>query len=64
MGLTLMAASCIDEDLSDCGKDYQIVYSLNLHTDLQTYIDQELTSARERELGKRLKAALSDVFAL
>ena len=62
MGLTLMAASCIDEDLSDCGKDYQIVYSLNLHTDLQTYIDQELTSARERELGKRLKAALSDVF--
>lgn len=62
VGLALMATSCIDEDLSDCGNDYEIVYSLKLHTTLQTYIDQELVTLRERALGQRLKSALSGVF--
>ena len=62
MMMGAMATSCINEDLSDCGWDYEVVYSLQLHTNLHDHIEQEMTSARERELGKRLRAKLSDVF--
>lgn len=55
-------ASCIDEDLSDCGEDYPIVYHVRLHTNVQTEIDAELTTAAESALGARLLAALANVF--
>lgn len=62
MVLGTMVTSCINEDLSDCGWDYEVIYSLQLHTSLHDHIEQEMTSARERELGNRLKEELSDVF--
>lgn len=63
---TIMAAacltSCIDEDLTDCGKDYKLNYNVRLRTNIATEIDAELTSDVERQFGLELKDALKDVF--
>lgn len=55
--------SCIDEDLSECGKDYRIGYTVRLHTNINTEIDSELTTDAERAFGQRLRDALKDVFS-
>ena len=55
--------SCINEDLSDCGKDYSIRYDVKLKTNLQTELDTELETIEEKELGRRLKEALKNVFS-
>lgn len=60
--LSAVAVGCIDEDLSDCGHDYEVNYTLRLETTLDVHVDQELTTQLERELGTRLKAALAGVF--
>lgn len=55
-------SSCIDEDMSDCGKDYQIQYSLQLHTQLNTTIDADLNIATEQGIASNLKQALGTIF--
>ena len=55
-------SSCIDEDMSDCGKDYQINYTLRLNTQVNATIDQELNQNEEQEIASRLKSALGTVF--
>lgn len=67
MGIVAVAmsatlSSCIDEDMSDCGKDYQIDYSLRLNTQVNATIDQELNQSEEQAIAKNLKAALGTVF--
>lgn len=57
------STSCIDEDLSECGKDYRIGYTVRLHTNINTEIDSELTTEAERAFGQQLRHALSDVFS-
>lgn len=62
--LTLMPSSCsiINEDLSDCGVDNTIVYSLKLKTNVQIELDVQLGLEAERPVAEALKASLSNIF--
>ena len=55
-------SSCIDEDMSKCGKDYKIKYNLVLHTQIHTLIDIDLNTSEERNIANRLKQELGTVF--
>lgn len=59
----LLLASCINEDLSECGVNYGLEYQVRLTTNVHTEIETELTTAAETELGQRLMQALSGFFA-
>ena len=54
--------SCIDEDLSKCGVNYQIEYVVRLETYMQTVLDAELQTDAEKELGERLYPILSNIY--
>lgn len=63
VGVALSLSSCIDEDLSDCGVDYKINYTVLQRTNLQTEINSQLSStAGEQAFGTQLYSALSGVF--
>ena len=62
LATTATLSSCIDEDMSDCGKDYQIQYSLQLHTQLNTTIDADLNLSEEQGIANNLKQVLGNVF--
>ena len=53
---------CINEDLSDCGVDYQVKYHLKLVTNLQSEIEQEMTSPEEIALGQAMNQTFERVF--
>lgn len=55
-------SSCIDEDMSKCGKDYKIKYNLRLNTQIHTLIDIDLNTTEERHIANRLKQELGTVF--
>lgn len=55
-------SSCIDEDLSDCGKDYSISYRLTLHSNIDVEINDVLTTTDQKQFGTELKQALGNVF--
>lgn len=55
-------SSCIDEDMSDCGKDYKIQYKLQLHTQLNTTIDADLDLSTEHGIANNLKQELGTIF--
>lgn len=57
-----LLASCINEDLSDCGSDYKIRYEVRLLTDIEAQIDAETETLPERGVAESLKAVLSRVF--
>ena len=50
---------CIDEDLSDCGKDYQITCQVKLVTELQNELAQALDEPKEVPIRKELERASS-----
>ena len=56
--LAIAAAGChlIDDDLSVCGADYLINYQMNLVTEVQTTIDEKLSSDIEKPMADALKA--------
>ena len=62
LATTTTLSSCIDEDMSDCGKDYQIQYNLRLNTQLNTTIDADLNLAEEQGIASNLKQALGKIF--
>ncbi len=62
VAMSATLSSCIDEDMSDCGKDYKISYTLQLNTQVDATIDQELNQIEEQEIAARLKSALGTVF--
>lgn len=55
-------ASCIDEDLSGCGADYRIDYTVRLRTNLHDRISGELTAPAEQAIGREIETALGGVF--
>lgn len=55
-------SSCIDEDMSKCGKDYKIKYNLMLNTQIHTLIDIDLNTTEERHIANWLKQELGTVF--
>lgn len=63
MVFPLALSSCIDEDMSDCGKDYTVNYQMRLHTNMQTEIDSELSAPEEQAMARRLEQALADIFS-
>ena len=50
ISLITSLSTCIDEDMSDCGKEYKIQYNLQLNTQINTVIDVDLTSSKNRRL--------------
>lgn len=64
--LTLLACSSIDEDLSDCGSDYELNYELrlvtNLTTELHTELQTELSTQTELSVAQALRTHLSSIF--
>lgn len=62
LGMTASLSSCIDEDMSDCGKDYQIKYNLQLNTQINTVIDVDLNLSEEQGIASNLKQAMDGIF--
>ncbi len=58
----LLAFSCINEDLSDCGKDYRIDYLVKLQTSLEVNITEELNKSDEQAIANMLHDALADIY--
>lgn len=60
----LSLASCIDEDLSDCGVDYAVEYVVEqqVKTNLQDEIATELARPEEQAMALRIENAMSGVF--
>ena len=60
----LSLASCIDEDLSDCGVDYAVEYVVEqkVKTNLQDEIATELARPEEQAIAGRIESAMSGVF--
>lgn len=58
-------ASCdsIDDDLSDCGKDVRVEYTMELLTNMQTELVTELTTPPELLVAEQLRQALSSYFS-
>ena len=57
-----LLSSCIDEDLSDCGKDYRIDYTVHLRTSITTEMSAHLATPAEQAIGSQVLAGLRDVF--
>lgn len=62
MVFPLLLTSCIDEDMSDCGKDYIINYRVELHTNMEDEIAKELSGAEERAVAQHLRQDLANIF--
>ena len=58
----LAACSTIDEDLSDCGEDFEMEYELQLITNIETELQTELTTGREALVADALRNHLANVF--
>lgn len=62
MMLSSVLTSCIYDDLSDCGTNYRMHYTIQPSQALEQEIASQLTSASEQLLAPRLRAALSPIF--
>lgn len=60
--IAMSFTSCIDEDLSECGKDYKANYSVQLRTNVTTEIETELTTDVEKQFGVDLSSTLENIF--
>lgn len=58
-----LTTSCINEDLSKCGRDYAVDYELKLSTSLQLALDEEFVTAEEQALAARLRDDLGNVLS-
>ena len=65
LSVFLLFTSCnsIDEDLSNCGNDYELNYELMLVTNLTTELHTELTAQADIELAADLRKELSNIFS-
>ncbi len=61
----LAQASCstIDDDLSDCGNDYEINYELRLVTNMTTELQTQLNTQTDVVVANALRQHLEDVFS-
>lgn len=58
-----LTASCINEDLSKCGRDYAVDYELRLSTSLQLAMDEAFVTPEEQALATRLRSDLGNVLS-
>lgn len=61
--LLLTGCSTIDDDLSDCGVDYQMDYHLQLVTNFNTELQTQLATETEVKVGDALRRHLNGIFA-
>lgn len=54
--------SCIDEDTSDCGKDYTLTYTMKLKVNLSTVLDTELDDEADAAARPVVEGALNSIF--
>ena len=60
--LALCVCSCIDEDLSDCGVDYNVEYRMEMTDDADATLRRELYLAEEQEALTALQPVVGAVF--
>lgn len=62
--IILLPTSCsvIDDDLSDCGSDYQLDYELQLVTNMTTELSTQLTTMTDLKLAAALRTHLTNIF--
>lgn len=60
--LSLEGCSLIDEDLTDCGTDFQLDYQLRLVTNITTELETELGLESDVEMNGILKEYFKDIF--
>ena len=60
---TACLTSCIDEDLTQCGKNYTVDYTVRQLTDVPAILQRHLTTPAEQQLSAQLLAPLNRVFA-
>lgn len=62
---TLAQTSCsmIDDDLENCGKDYELNYELRLITNVQTEIETQLSTETESAVAEALQQHLQNIFS-
>ena len=58
----LPSCSIIDENLDDCGVNNKMVYRLKLITNIQTELDEQLSSPEEQHVADALKESLKTIF--
>ena len=58
----LTACSLIDEDQSDCGKEVQIDYEMQLITNLNIELEAQLDSVRDKDVIEALRNYLKNIF--
>lgn len=59
----LSACSAIDDDLSDCGIDYELEYELQLVTNMEVEIQTQLTTQAEASVAEALYSHLKNIFS-
>ena len=59
----LSACSVIDEDLSDCGHDYELEYELQLVTNMELELQTQLTTETEVSVAAALHNHLTNIFS-
>lgn len=55
--------SAIDDDLSDCGFDYELQYELQLVTNMEMELQTQLTTQVETSVAAALREHLKDIFS-
>lgn len=60
--LLLTGCSTIDDDLSECGNDYQMDYELQLVTNISTELQTQLTTQTEVRVADALRSHLEEIF--
>lgn len=64
MGLVPAMTACngIDDDLSDCGKDVDLLYRMRLITNMETEIDSVLCEAGDQPVANALRQTMRQYF--
>lgn len=57
------SCSLIDDNLDDCGNDYELNYELRLVTNVQTEIETQLTTETEVAVANALRNHLQNIFS-
>jgi hypothetical protein len=63
LAVLLSACSAIDEDLSDCGNEYELEYELQLVTNMQLELQTQLTTQAEATVATALQNHLKNIFS-
>lgn len=61
--LTQTSCSTIDDDLDNCGSDYELNYELRLVTNMTTELETHLTTETEVAVANALRQHLKDIFS-